>query len=89
MSWDDVISIFKQTFTFDALLDGPGILFFITSIVSNILTWATPLAIDPRFTYIMTGLTGVYLVIKIGNAILTGRSIWLDNKLKEKNLEDD
>lgn len=88
MSWGFFIQILKETFHFTAALDVPGIGVIVISLTSNILSWTSSTAIDPAFTYIMTGLAAIYLVIKIINAILTGKSIKLDNKLKEKNLEE-
>lgn len=89
MDWDYVIQILKETFTFNATLDLPGISFVGLAFITNLLSWNAPSPyVSPIFTWIMTGLAAIYLVIKIRNAILTGRSIKLDNELKKKTLAE-
>lgn len=88
MGLGNAIQILKATFNFDPTLDIPGIGVCAISLSSNLLSQFTSAPMNPIFTWIMTGLAGVYLVIKIRNAILTGRSIKLDNELKKKNLAE-
>jgi len=81
------IRFIKENFTFDYIFDVPGITTVVVAFVANIVSWAGKTEISPIFTYIMTGLAIVYLFVKIFNAILTSKSIQLDNKLKKKKLE--
>ena len=88
MSWDDAIQIFKGVFTFDASLDIPGIGIVLTAFTTNILTWTSPAAVHPAFTYVMSSLALAYLVLKVWIAVLAVKSAHLDNKIKEKQLEE-
>lgn len=81
------IQIFKENFNFYAAVDIPGIGVVITAFTTNILAWSSETAVHPILTYIMTGLAVIYFILKIGNVMLTRKSIKLDNELKRKKLE--
>ena len=89
MSWGDAIQILKETFTFDPSFDIPGIGIVLTAFTANILTWSSATAVHPAFTYVMSILAVMYLTLKVYNAYLTVQSTRLDNKIKEKQLQDD
>lgn len=88
MNWGNFLNIFKSTFTFDAYLDIPGIGCILAAFATNFILWSPAETVRPISTYIMSALAIIYLAVKIRNAILTGKSIKLDNKIKKKNLEE-
>jgi len=81
----NVIQIFKSTFTFSPFVDIPGISLVISAFTANILS-STGADVPPLFTWILSILGIIYLIVKIIGAILMAYSDYLDNQIKKKKL---